>query len=264
MTLRTFGTLIATALVLTAVPAVTATADPASARKVKVSVSLPATLVEGDRFTVVAKVSKPSEAKQVQLLRATTGGWELVAKTKVRKKKSYSFQDVAGSLDVVRYRVKVVLDGGGAVASQPAQAAVWHWTPMTDFDPYYGTPGVEFGNNVHITLNGVSYRGGWETTGKSGPWETRITPGRNCRAFRGVVGVTDESADGSSAVLSLVTDETTTVYQSPPLTPGAAVPVQLDLATPYRLAVRAQRTSAPPLSAFPAIATPELLCTGLG
>ena len=265
MQLRILGPVVATALVLTAVPATTATAEPGPARKVKVSVTLPTTVVEGERFTLEAKLSRTDGAKTIQLQRATTGsGWELVAKSKVRKKKTYTFTDIAGADDLMRYRIKVKREKGGALTSAPAETAVWHWRPMTDFDSYFQTPGVSYGNNVHMTISGVTYRGGWETSGKTGSWETRITPGRHCRSFRGLVGVTDDSADGSSAVISLVADETTTVYTSPTLAPGAALPVQLDLALPFRLSVRAQRLSSPAVEVYPALANPELLCTGVG
>jgi hypothetical protein len=264
MTLRTFGTVIATVLFFTTAPLLSATADTGSARKVKVKLTVPATVVEGDAFTVTAKVSRTEGAKQVQLQRAVTGsGWELVAKVKARARKTYTFPTSAGPEDLVRYRVKVLMHEGRAVTSGPVQTTVWHWTPMTDFGTYSQTSGVDFGNNVHITLSGVTYRGGWETYGKNATWESRITPGRNCRAFRGLLGVSDSSDDGSSAVISLAADDTP-VYQSPSLTPGTVTPVQLDLALPFRLAIRAQRTSNPSLSVSPAIATPELLCTGLG
>lgn len=260
----TLGAVLATALACTAVPAVAVPAEPLGTPKPRVTLSVPTTVVEGEPFSLRARVSRTTGARQVQLLAAAPGApWQVVSKTRARKKRTYSFTATAGPEDTVRYRVKVLYERG-TVSSTPASTAVWHWTPMTDFEPYLQTPGVSFGNNVHITINGVGYRGGWETYGKYGVWESRVTPGRHCSALRGVVGISDDSADGSSAVVTVTAEETTPVYTSPTLTPGMSVPFQVALATPFRLGVSATRTSLPTLAAYPALATPELLCTGLG
>ena len=89
-----------------------------------------------------------------------------------------------------------------------------------------------------FTLNGLSFHG-WFTTGSFKSWESRFTVGRHCQAMRGVAGVRDESADGSSAVVRLLADDVP-IYTSPTLTPGTAQPFQVALALPYRLAVQAQ------------------------
>ena len=94
-------------------------------------------------------------------------------------------------------------------------------------------------------------------------YESRYTVGRHCKAIRGVAGVSDKSADRSSAVVSVVADETTTVFTSGTLSPGMAEQFEVDLAKPYRLSIQAQRTSPADQAAYPAIGSPELLCTGL-
>ena len=133
---------------------------------------------------------------------------------------------------------------------------------MWDFDQYYATSGVwTFG--VGFAISGTQYNG-WSTYGRSYPsWEGRFTLGRHCRAFRGVMGVTDTSADGSSVTIALVADDTNTVYQSPSLTPGMSHPFQVDLPSPYRLSIQAKNTSPEGVRVSPAIGTPEVLCTGL-
>jgi hypothetical protein len=75
--------------------------------------------------------------------------------------------------------------------------------------------------------------------------------------------VTDTSAPGSSALLQIVDDSGATVFASGPLTPGMTQPVDVTLATPYRLEVHAQDTSPDKVQAYPALGDPELLCTGL-
>jgi hypothetical protein len=269
MKLRPLGAVLATALALTSAAATTAAAANLSthatkgAGKPKVTLTLPASVVEGEKFTLEAKLSRTEGAKQVQLQRADGSAWAVVDKSRARKKKTYKLHDVAGADDQVRYRVKVLYDGGPAAVSPPTQTTVWHWTPIGAFDAYYNSPGINFGTRVHIWLNGVDYPDGWETYGKYGTWESRFTPGRHCTALRGVAGISDDSADGSSAVVSVVSEDTTVVYASPALTPGMAVPFQIAIDAPYRLSMKAARTSQPNAPAYPAIAAAELLCTGL-
>lgn len=84
-------------------------------------------------------------------------------------------------------------------------------------------------------------------------WEARVTPGRNCTSFRAVLGLADTSHDGSSGVISFTTDEATTIYQSPTLTPGMTLPVTLDLARPYRFGMAAANTSADKVQSYPMV-----------
>lgn len=265
--LRTIGAVTATALVLAAVPAISATADQTQRPgKPTVTITVPAELVEGEQVIVAVKVSRTDGAKQVQLQQrvARSGGftWETVATTKARKKKDYRFPTVAGEDDSIELRARVVFRVGRAAISEPAVSVVWHWTQLSYFPPYSHTAGANDNGFSVFTVNGQSYHG-WFASGALKSWESRFTPGRHCKAMRGVAGVRDDSADGSTALVRVLADDVP-VYTSPTLTPGMAQPFQVDLALPYRLAIQAQNTSLTPLPVFPAIGSPELLCTGLG
>lgn len=94
-------------------------------------------------------------------------------------------------------------------------------------------------------------------------WEARVTPGRNCTSFRAVLGLADTSHVGSSGVISFTTDEATTIYQSPTLTPGMTLPVTLDLARPYRFGMAAANTSADKVQSYPMVGDAAFYCTGI-
>jgi hypothetical protein len=137
---------------------------------------------------------------------------------------------------------------------------VWRWIPLSDYPPYYQTSSVGFGQ---VTINGTAYDGwGPRTYSHVGPWESKYTPGRNCKSFRGVIGLSDISDDGSSGVVK-VTVEDAVVYQSPTLTPGMDVPLTLPIALPYRFGLQAFDTSTGVIESWPAIGDPALLCTGV-
>lgn len=120
------------------------------------------------------------------------------------------------------------------------------------------------------TINGQAYRGwGAATYSNTGTWEARFTPGRNCDAFRGVLGVEDVSADGSSASIGFTIDETT--YQGfDGLTPGMSQPVNIPLdPKPYRFAIHLTDTSPgattgrDAVQSYPVIGEPAFRCTGV-
>jgi hypothetical protein len=138
---------------------------------------------------------------------------------------------------------------------------------LSEYDPHYETGGAIFGTT---TINGKAYTG-WGAASFShvGAWESRFTPGRHCTTFRGVLGLGDISADGSSGTIAFTADDTD-IYQSPVLTPGMAVPVAIPLtAKPYRFGIRltdttpGATTGRDAFEAWPVIGEPALRCTGV-
>lgn len=261
-----------TVLAIVLAPLTPSTADaPAAMRtgKPRVTISVPDQLVEGDRFDVVVNVGRAREAVQVVLQQQVTDllgdtSWQIVKRAKVRGKRKHTFHAVAGTEDSQRYRARVTYRDGKPAMTRPVASTVWHWTDMMAFRAYSYTLGVNSSAYNHFRMNGIDYTGGWATYGTYATWELRFTPGRHCKAFRGVAGLTDDSTDGSSGAIQLIADETTTAFSSATLTPGMDQPFQVDLATPYRLFIEAQKTSSAGQAAYPAIGNPELLCTGLG
>jgi hypothetical protein len=157
---------------------------------------------------------------------------------------------------VVTYRT------GKPVISKPVSIRVWRWISLLDYDSYYKTGGVADNIYQQFGINGTQYKG-WFTFGSYGSWEARYTPGRNCKAFRADLGVNDESADGSSGIIILVTDEGQVIYQSGTLAPGMVETVEVPMALPYRVSVQAANTSADGLLSYPVMGDPAFLCTGV-
>jgi hypothetical protein len=187
--------------------------------------------------------------------------WTKVKSVKVAGKASYRFTSIASELNTDRFRATVRYADGSQVTSKAARVTVWHWSELSWFQPYYETANISAGSYSQFNMNGDEYVG-WYTWGAHEMWESRYTPGRNCKAFRGVFGVRDESSDGSSGTFTLIADETKIVYESPTLTPGMVEPVEIKIPTPYRFAVQARDTSPEGAYSGPAIGNPQFLCTG--
>lgn len=253
-------------LVAAALAPLTSSSGAAAAATAKPSLAAPASVVEGDRYEVTVKVPRAAKAVRVLLQRWTKdhhgdAAWETVASRKVRGKARQAFRAVAGEDDSDRYRARVEYAAGKPVMSKPTSVTVWHWTDLFEFDMYYETSGI-WSTPSTFAINGSAYRG-LGTFGGYGSYEARFTTGRHCRAVRGTLGVSDSSGDGATAVISLVADDMTPVLTSATLTPGMAQPFEVELALPYRLAVRLQSTSPAGVKTYPVVGAPELLCTGV-
>ena len=126
--LRITGAVAATALVLAAVPAISATAD-VSLRpgKPKVNLAVPADVVEGEQFKVEGQ-AQPGRRRQAGAagaagLRPRGHALEAVGKAKAKKKKKYQFTAVGGEADTLAYRARVVYHGRQAHLFGPVPRA---------------------------------------------------------------------------------------------------------------------------------------------
>ncbi|RYU14843.1 hypothetical protein [Nocardioides iriomotensis] len=223
----------------------------------------PSDVTEGERFKVKVRVGSPANAKTLSLqLRVVdvlgNASWTTVRSRRVASTARHTFKLVATGVGKQRFRALVAYRGSGKARSTARGVTVWAWTDLARIPAYYATSGVNH-EYFQFGLAGTQYRG-WLTMGGYGSWETRFTPGRNCKAFRGVAGVTDQSADGSSGQVTLIADETTVVYQSPVLTPGAAHVFEVPLSAPYRFAIQGRNLSLDGVRSYPAIGTPQFLC----
>lgn len=228
---------------------------------------------EGDRLTLTATIKSPRKASKVMLQKyepplysGDKADWNIVKTVWVRGKRKVNFKVVAASLNSERYRARVVYQTSKPITSKPVAVTVWRWVPLSDYDPYYETGETIFGTTV---LNGHPYTGwGAATYSHIGAWESRFTPGRHCKTFRGVLGIADISHDGSSAFMRLTAEETV-VYESPVLRPGMDVPVNVPLPQPYRFGIQLFDTTpgGTPrrdlIEAWPVIGDPAFLCTGV-
>ncbi len=82
--------------------------------------------------------------------------------------------------------------------------------------------------------------------------------------MRGTFGVTDDSDDGASATIQVLSEGTDQVYSSPALVPGSVDSNSVGLPTPYRISIIGTNTSPEGVSAFPAAGDLQFLCHGLG
>jgi hypothetical protein len=226
-------------------------------------VKRPVEVREGDRFDVVVKVRKAAKAKKVELQMRTEDifgntVWETIKKRKVAAKSKQSLRAVAGPVNPLKLRVLATYKDGKKERTKPFGVTTWRWFDLHQFRPYYATYGTASHEYVNFVIAGRAFIGWYGLGTRETAWESRHTPGRHCKSFRGVAGVTDTSMDGSSAQITVVTDDTTVVYQSPSLTPGASYPFEVSLPRPYRLAIRSQLTSTARATA--AIGAPQLLC----
>ena len=246
------------------VPAGAATASVARAVTV---VKAPTNVTQGDRFDVTVRVTGATQAKTVQLQTQTKDiygnpQWTPTKTVRVVSTAKHTLKALADQVNAQRYRAVATYRDGKRVASKPFHVTVWSWTDLYAISSYYSTSGIANSSMSQFAMNGDQYLG-WYVYLDEGMWERRYTPGRNCKAFRGVFGVTDSSADGSSAQFTLLTDETNVVYTSPTLVPGPVTKAQFNLAKPYRLSIQARNTSPNGELSYPAIGNPQLLCTGL-
>lgn len=218
---------------------------------------------EGDRLTVRVKVTSPKKARRVNLERWDvplyygTPAWKKVASVKARGRARVNFSRVAVGPDSERYRVQVTYKKRAKpVRSAPVQAKVWRWIGLRSFSAYYETVGTAF---IHQALNGRTYQAWGGYFGYYRSWEAKFTPGRNCKAFRGIVALADHSYDDSTGAIVLSADDQV-LYQSPELTPGMQATMYVPMATPYRIWLQALNTSEEGVRSYPNIGDPAMLC----
>jgi hypothetical protein len=232
-------------------------------------------VVEGDRLTLTVTIKAARQAAKVTLQKwqPSLYGWDdpkwnPVKTVAVRGKAEVKFAAVATDENMERYRAVVTYKEARPFTSRPVNVTVWRWIPLKEYAPYYQSEpyGAIFGTT---TINGVAYSGwGAATYSHTGAWESRFTPGRHCKTFRGVLGVGDISADGSSGAINFTADDTI-IYQSPSLTPGMDLPVNISLAKPYRFGIQLfdttpdGTTGRDAVESWPVIGEPAFLCTGV-
>lgn len=262
---------IALACALATIPLLVVTGASTSARAANdqrvTIVRAPETALEGDRISLRIKVRAADTAKRVQLQERQLNiyrnyEWVTVRSRKAGGESRHDFTVTVDGLNTERYRAVVTYPEGRPARSKSVNIKVWRWIPFGNFDSYYATSGIADYPTAQFEMNGKTYRG-WYTYGNYGSWEARYTPGRNCRAFRAQLGVRDESLDGSSGSISLLTDDGEVLFTSGALEPGMVEPVEIEIDRPYRLWVQATDTSPEDLWSLPSMGDPALLCTDI-
>ncbi|MDP2775223.1 MAG: hypothetical protein Q8O61_16850 [Nocardioides sp.] len=242
------------------------TSPPAPARSVKV-VQRPKQVTEGQRAEITVKVAAPGQAKTVRI--ETRGEdifgnpeWTTLKRALVRGRAKVRLAVTVTGVNTQVFRAVAVYKDKKSAASKPFPVIVWRWMGLHEFNSYYSTPGVYDSEYLAFPMNGHQYIG-WQTYGSYGAWETRYTLGRHCRRMQGVFGVHDQSADGSTAKITVLADDQP-LFESNALSPGTVQVVSRAMPRAYRISILAQTTSEDPSNyAYPAIGTPQFLCTGL-
>lgn len=263
--------LVATAATLVVMPSTTATAVTTEARSQVTDIrkatvkSSAVEVTEGDRIALRVRVPQAKNARRVVLQERRIDVFGQAQWTDIDSKRArgqLKYRLTVTAQNEATYRVAITYRGRAKpVLSRPTKLTVWRWIELREFAPYFQTSLAGYGE---ADMNGSRYAawGGYAGTSIRS-WEARVTPGRNCTRFRAILGLADTSDDDSSGVVSFAVDEATTVYQSPPLTPGMTVPVTLELARPYRFGMAAANTSADKVRAYPMVGNGAFYCTGI-
>lgn len=229
-------------------------------------------VTEGHRFAVTIRLTSPRQVGRVRIFEQQTDvlgntSWALAKSLHPRGYGTVKVRLTAMQGSTERTRAVASYTSGTNVRSNSARTLVWSWTPLTLFGAYYKTPGVGV-DFMSYAINGTEYPAGWDAYGTYPSWETRHTLGHHCRAFRGTLGLTDDSADGASATIAFSADGTEPLFTSSTLTPGMDQPVRFTFDRIYRLWIHFTNTSpdattTDDIATLPAIGDGELLCTGV-
>src|SRR5690606_23555237 len=120
---------------------------------------------------------------------------------------------------------------GRSKSSKAVAVKVWRWIPLREFSSYQETSLTGTSEQSIAGRRMPAWGARYMVSGRS--WESRYTSGRNCKAFRGIAGLGDASADGTTGTTSLFADDQA-LWMSPVLTPGAAHPFEVPMNRPYR------------------------------
>ena len=169
---------------------------------------------EGDRYKIRTTIRSPKRDTKITLQKFDPPEysfeepeWNDVKTLSVRGRSKIKTTVVATGPNTERYRTVVNYQQARKIVTRAVSVTVWRWIPLSEYDPYYETGGTTtlgtFGMNGHVYSGFGPY-----LFSHVGSWEARFTPGRHCTAFKGVIGLDDDSDDGSSGTISITSDDT--------------------------------------------------------
>jgi hypothetical protein len=233
-----------------------------------VSLKGPGDVTEGSRYVVTANVSTPRRARTIrwQALQpeypySSTLVWTTIQTRKTHGLATSTYRALADESQSQRFRVIVTYDDHKTIRSKPITIRLWHWTDLSHYRAYYEVGGVIDSEYYSFAMDGDTWKGWYDWDDAMA--ESRYTLGRNCKGFRGTLGLGDSSDDGATGRITLLTDESKTVYTSPTLVPGKVVKLQLPLSSPYRFSIQGRDTT--PVDGvdrdvYRAVGAPQFLC----
>ena len=219
-----------------------------------VTVKVPESVVEGERFKVRVRLTRTAEAKRITLERQYVDvfddkSWETVKSVAAEAQAMHVFKTIADESSTGRFRARVTYRDGNRSRPSPLAPRCGVGRRSTPSARTTARPACGPPEPRSFAMNGTEYKG-WTTYATAPTWEERFTVGRHCKELRGDFGVEDDSDDGTSAITAIVADDVP-VFTSGSLTPGMVQRASINLDRPYRLAIRATNTSPSDLEVFP-------------
>ena len=180
--------------------------------------------------------------------------WKTIDRGRLSSAGRVTFKDKVGSVRERRYRVVKPADAGhGAGHGAAPRVKVFGWRDLTSLSPATSSTFFEESSS---TINGVAYPS--SLRGHLSYYPSPMTDynlNRDCKAFRGVVGLDDNSPAAATATIRVSTDGTQRYSGSFALTQAA--PLAFDITQVFRLSVSATGTG----NGVAAVGHPQVLCS---
>jgi hypothetical protein len=183
--------------------------------------------------------------------------WKTTDHGRLDARGKVTFKDKVSSPRVRKYRVVKPGDArAGAGHGDTPKVFVFGWRDLTSLSPATASNMLEADT---VGINGTAYPSsirsyiGYTPPGTASSIDYNLQ--RQCKAFRGTVGLSDSSPAGGSASIQLSTDGTARYSGSFALTQSA--PVAFDVTKVFRITIAATSTA----NGLAAIGTPQVLCS---
>ena len=198
----------------------------------------------------------PGAAVTLQVKYEDRKSWKTIDHGRLNGAGKVTFKDKVGSVRERRYRVvKPAGPGRGAGQGTTPKVTVFGWRDLTSLEPATVT---NMSETQFVDINGVRYPNSLRSY-YFGPQSPTVSIeynlNRDCKSFRGTIGLDDHSPTGSSAVLAFATDGTARWSGTFGLAQSA--PVAFDVTHVFRLTIGAVNSG----NAVGAVGTPQVLCS---
>ena len=253
------ATLSATALASADAAPSTHPAEHARAGAYRVSATVNKTeLLLNSVVKIRAKVfpAAPGAEVTLQVKYEDRKSWKTIDRGRLSNAGKVIFKDKVGSVRERRYRVVKPADAGhGAGQGTAPRVTVFGWRDLTSLSPATFNTMSEVDTS---NINGVAYPQSLRAYLNYHSPSSALTDynlNRDCKAFRGVVGLDDTSPEAATATIRLSTDGIQRYSGSFALTQAA--PVTFDVTQVFRLSLSATSNG----SAVAAVGHPQVLCS---
>jgi NPCBM/NEW2 domain len=209
------------------------------------------------KIKATVKPAAPGAPVTLQLKYDDQKQWKTIGHGRLNSQGKVTFTDKVSSPRVRKYRVVKPADAkAGAGSGETEKVFVFGWRDLTSI------PTATSSNMYKVdslSMNGVAFPSsvrsyiGYPAPGNTGSIEYNLN--RDCKAFRGTVGVDDSSPSSGTATIQLATDGTPRYSGSFALTQSA--PVTFDVTKVFRLSITETNTN----NGVAGVGTPQVLCS---